>query len=56
MSAKELIELAAKHGYAVGRNKPGIYRYAKTENGAHIERDFYGTWAEFCAFFKKLCI
>ena len=55
MSAKELIEMASKSGYSVGRNKPNLYRYGSTENGQHVEREFCGKWNEFCRFMSGLC-
>jgi hypothetical protein len=55
MSAKELIEMANKAGYAVGRNRAGEYRYATNEGGQHVERQFVGKWADFCKFMEGLC-
>lgn len=55
MSAKDLIQMATKNGYSVGRNHSKSYRYGSTENGQHIEHEFCGTWAEFCRFMKGLC-
>jgi hypothetical protein len=55
MSAKDLIEMANKSGYSVGRNHSNSYRYGATENGKHVEREFVGKWTEFCKFMKSLC-
>lgn len=51
MSSKDLIEMATKSGYSVGRNTSGKYRYGK----GGVEREFVGKWSEFCRFMKALC-
>lgn len=56
MSAAKLIELATKKGYAIGRNKPGQYRYGFHDNGTQVEKAFDGTWSEFVKFVKELPI
>lgn len=55
MSAKDLIQMASKNGYSVGRNHSKSYRYGHTVDDKHVEREFNGTWAEFCKFMKSLC-
>jgi hypothetical protein len=54
MSAKNLIALASSKGYAIGRNKPGQYRYGFHDNGTQVEKSFNGTWAQFVKFVKEL--
>lgn len=56
MNAKQLIEVAAKNGYAVGRNRSGEYRYAKNVNGVHTEYVFTGGWHQFVRFMNSLFI
>lgn len=55
MTARQLIDMASKNGYSVGRNHPNSYRYGTTENGQHVERQFVGKWNEFCKFMARLC-
>lgn len=55
MSAKDLIEMATKSGYSVGRNHSKSYRYGATVNGKHVETEFTGSWSEFVKFMKGLC-
>ena len=54
MSAKKLIDLAKSKGYAVGRNRPGVYRYAFVESGGVVENSFEGGWSDFVRFVKGL--
>jgi hypothetical protein len=55
MNAKDLIKMATEAGYSVGRNHSNSYRYGRTENGSHVEREFSGKWSEFCRFMKGVC-
>lgn len=54
MSARELINLASKNGYSVGRTRSNLYRYGTHESGRYVEREFTGSWSEFCKFMKGL--
>jgi len=54
MNAQQLIEIASVKGYAIGRNRPGEYRYGWVENGSQIEKSFVGKWNEFVKFVKTL--
>lgn len=55
MAAKDLIKLAERKGYSVGRNGKNRYYYSWVSKvGRNHEREFNGTFQQFAKFVKEL--
>ena len=55
MTAKELIKIAERKGYSIGRDGKNKYYYSwASKMGRSHEREFLGTFQEFVRFVKGL--